>query len=97
MGDRKFTLLELHFDEGFQIGPKAMGVGSGGSDEDEAEDVDEAADADAGSDAPEGGPNPVAGLVGLLVLVAIAVAVRRLLGGDDEEFEQEELEEFEAA
>jgi len=41
MSDRKLTLFELHFDDGFQVGPKTIGLGG---DEDEPEDEATASD-----------------------------------------------------
>jgi len=89
MPDKKFTLLELHFDGGFQIGPETVGIGGGdvASEEDESEDDNET---DRSS--------PVLALVGLVAVLAAAAVVRKLVGGDsDDEYEQENLEEFEAA
>lgn len=98
MADRKFTLLELHFDRGFQIGPKTIGVGG----DDEAEDLEAEAEDEEFDDEESGSGLAGAGkaLLALVLLAGIAVVVRKLLGGDDEaEFEEEqaEIEEFEPA
>ena len=94
MGDKHFTLLELHHDGDLQIGPKTMGVpgedGEGGSEGEEIEsgtaiDVEGAEELDVG-----GGGGSAAGIVvGLIVLLVVAIVVKKLLGGEDEEIEIE--------
>lgn len=97
MSDRKLTLIELHFDEGFQVGPKTVA----GPDAEPAEDGDET---DVAVDEPERGDTPPTAVIGGLLALAVLVAVaRRLLGGDDESLEIEtpdadgELEDAESA
>jgi hypothetical protein len=91
MSDRKITLFEFHFDGPLRIGPS---FGEDPSPDLEATDgggtspdvSDESVDAieDAASEETAGSGAPVKGaLVGLLLIVALAVAARVLLGEDD--------------
>jgi len=87
MGDKKLTLLELHFDGDTQFGP-AGNLGS-----EFAEDDDAASDESDG-DAPDveietDGGGAAKGLLGLVALLVALVVVKKLIGGD------EEAEEFE--
>ncbi len=94
MSDRKLTLLELHFQDGLQLGPKTIGLGGderADEDEDEAEtgllelgadETVEDADEDADEASADDGGSPVALLVGLVVLATVAAVIRRLLGDD---------------
>lgn len=91
MGD--ITIFELHFDGGLQLGPR---FGDDPSPEVEATDGGEAPAGNGGDtasdeDAPavdvdvEESGTPVKGaILGVLALVALAVAARVLLGGDDD-------------
>ena len=108
MSDRKLTLFELHFDEGFQIGPKTVGFGGGSDEDDESEESgllglggdDEDGDEeeieehadDIEGESDEG--SPVSLLLGVVALALVAAVVRRLLG-DDEELEIETPDEQE--
>lgn len=84
MGSKKFTLLELHVEGNPQFGPKRIGERVFGGDDraEAADDRAEAAEDDAG-----GSGKPVAALVGLVALVGVAVAVKKLRGGDEEDTE----------
>ena len=100
MSDRKLTLLELHFDEGFQIGPKTAGIGGGdGDDETSEEEADDTTGADADSDRDGGARRAL--LVAVLALAVAAAVARRLRGDDPVELETpdgtEDVEEFESA
>jgi len=90
MADKKFTLLELHLDDGsIQVGPAALGAEDNEITEPETEDEDE--------DEVDGGgcgcPARKAGklLVVLLVLAVLALGLKKLLGGGEELDELEEL------
>ncbi len=95
MGDRKFTLIELHLDGETQFGPStisdALPIGESETDtaiESEPgldEDEEEAASAD-----EESGGKAIGALVALAVLVGIGIAAKKYTGGDDETVEQEE-------
>jgi hypothetical protein len=108
MSDRKLTLLELHFDEGFQIGPETVGLGGDGEDDttDEGDTTDEndtAGEDDTGGpriDTDRGGGR-VRTLVAAALALAVAAAVARRLRDDDaveiETPDGEDVEEFESA
>lgn len=82
MGEKKFTLFELHLDGDTQLGPRTLsnvvgaddgdaeptGVGTSPMDESEAED----------------GRSVVALFVGLMALVGLALAVKKVRGSDEE-------------
>jgi hypothetical protein len=89
MAEKKFTLLELHLGDGtVQIGPATIGTEPDGPTEPEATDAHETGAEDAG-----GCPGRTAAKV-LLVVAVIALAAgvaRKLLGGDEELEELEEL------
>ena len=106
MSDRKLTLLELHFDEGFQIGPKTVGIG--GSDDDGDDEASEeeigdttGADADNDRDGDRDGDARRALLVAVLALAVAAAVARRLRDDDPVEIETpdetEDVEEIESA
>ena len=103
MSDRKLTLLELHFDEGFQIGPETVGLGGDGED-DTADEDDTAGENDTGGpriDTDRGGGR-VRALVAAALAFAVAAAVARRLRDDDDAVEietpdGEDVEEFESA
>ncbi len=92
MADKQFTLFELHFDGGVQIGPKLLGG-------DEAETEDDAASIPVESEDDAGGPGGA--LLALLGLVVLAAVARKVLGGDDdleiETPDDEAVEELESA
>lgn len=82
MGDRKFTLIELHID-GTQLGTGSIANalpigGSEGETDVELEDDEEAAADDSG-----GKGTLVGALIGLVALVAIGVAVKKYSGDDE--------------
>jgi hypothetical protein len=69
----KITFFELHLD-GAEFTANAPGTGA-----DEADEADVAVGA-----TDESGGSPLIALLGLVVLVGVAVAVKKLLGGDSE-------------
>lgn len=84
MGSKKFTVIELHLDGDTQIGPRsiddALPAGTkvdAGADE-EAEDVADETEA-------SGGKGAISAVIGLVLLVGVAVALRKFRGGEDEE------------
>lgn len=83
MGDRKLTLLELHFDDGFQIGPRGLG----GDEEATPEAADRAADTGDESDGESGSRSLLATAAkALAVLGILALGVKaatRVVGPDD--------------
>lgn len=104
MADKEFTLFELHFDGGFQLGPKVLGLG--GEDEETIAESEESEattgeDSEVEVDVDSGGPG--AALLGLLGVVVLAVVARRLLGGEDDleietaEEHPDDVEEIESA
>jgi hypothetical protein len=111
MADRKLTLFELHFDEGFQVGPKTVGFGGESDDEpeDEAEesgllglggdeeDDEDSADVEEIDDTDDFEDDDSSPVSLLLGVVALALvaAVVRRLVGDDEDLEIEAPEEQE--
>jgi hypothetical protein len=82
MGDRKITLLELHLDGETQFGPSALPNVTGGPGESEEGDSDTEDEGGAGA--------PVRGVLGLLALLFVVVAVKKLVGGSGDEFESTE-------
>jgi hypothetical protein len=95
MGDKHFTLLELHFDGDVQFGPKSMGI-PGEEDEDgETEEADggESIDVEGSEDIDdEGGSGAGRLLIGLVVVVVIAVVLRKVLGDDADVTEEIDVE-----
>ena len=83
MGDRKLTLLELHLSGDNQFGPSGDLADLAG--ESDGEDEESEVEVEVGT---EGG-SPVKGLIGLIALVLVVVALKKLVGGngDDEESE----------
>ena len=86
MGDKKFTLIELHLDGDTQFGPRmlsdALPIGRNESSESE-EDADAMLEEDE-TEADEGGVGAIGVVVGLVVLVGVVLAVKKLRGDDDE-------------
>ncbi|WP_254524806.1 hypothetical protein [Natrinema caseinilyticum] len=87
MGDRKFTLIELHFDgeAEFELGSIGSALPIGGAESTDVErepDTEETAVAD--EEAGGSGTSAVGALVALAVLVGIAVAARKYRSDDDE-------------
>jgi hypothetical protein len=108
MADKKFTILELHFDGDLKLGPT---FGTDPSPDVEATDggtpvptdddgTTPAVDVDP-DDAETDGRTPVKGaILGVVALVVLAVAARLLLGGDDDAVDDVEivdLDDVEAA
>lgn len=88
MGEKKFTLMELHLDGDTQFGPRALPDIITGTDA-ESEDVESGSQTES-TDEDEGrGIVPL--LAGLIAMVAIAVAVRRYRR--DDEIETDSFEE----
>lgn len=73
----KFTLIEVHLDGSSITANAPFSNASNASDADDAAPVE--ADTE---DADDSGGFPVAPLVGLLVVVALAVAAKKLLSGE---------------
>jgi hypothetical protein len=105
MGD--ITLFELHFDGGLQLGPSFgddpspdVEATDGGETMPEDAETDDADDADGDEPAVDVDPEdesgtPVKGaIVGVLALLALAIAARVLLG-DDEDVDDVEMVELE--
>ncbi|MFT4890233.1 MAG: hypothetical protein ACI9YT_001147 [Halobacteriales archaeon] len=83
MGDKHFTLLELHLDGDVQFGPKSMGLP--GDEDEEAEEAEggESIDVEGPEDTDgEGGSGAGRLLIGLVVVVVLAGVLRKVLGGD---------------
>lgn len=81
------TFIELHLDGNTQFGPKRIGKATLGEDDGDEADAEEAA---APKEEEDGG-KPIGAIVGLLVLVALALAARKFRGGDEpEEFGEAE-------
>ena len=99
----KFTLFELHVHDGMEFSATNTAPAIGRSDDEEEyeelKELVEGADTDAdGSDESaggdsEGGAAPFKLLIGLVVLAVVAVAIRKLRGGDAE-LEIAELEDL---
>jgi hypothetical protein len=82
MSDKQFTLLELHFNDGFQLGPRSLDLDDDtASDDAIAESTSDAAEASSDSS----GPSVLGPLLGLGVLAGLAYAVRKLLSNIDPE------------
>jgi len=112
MADKQFTFFELHFHDGFQVGPRSLpGVDELTDGEPTPTDTGSADTSDTSDTATEessGGSalSMLAPLLGLSALAAIAYAVKKLLGGvepegldaldDIEEQVDEATQEFEA-
>lgn len=89
MASKKFTLLELHLGDGaVQIGPAALGGGTGA----DATEPDDDETAEGESDDSCGCPGRTVGklLLAFLVIALLALGVKKALGGG------EDLDELEA-
>ena len=88
MGEKKFTLIELHFDGDTQFGPGTIGeaLPIGGTESTEETDRETEKEAGAVDDESGGkGKSAVGALITLVVLVGIAVAAKKFRGGEDED------------
>jgi hypothetical protein len=82
MGDRKFTLLELHLDGDTQFGPTSI---PGVETADAADDAAESDDEDDAAGAPSKAKGALGAIVGLVAVVALGAAIKKLRGGDEDE------------
>ena len=82
MSDKQFTLLELHFHDGFQHGPRSLDLDDGTAAEDA---IDESATDAVEASSDSSGPSVLGPLLGLGVLAGLAYAVRKLLSDFDPE------------
>jgi hypothetical protein len=96
----KFTLVELHVHDGMEFSATntAPAIGGGADDEEADEEYEEleasVEEGDAESTDEDGGSvGPLSLLVGLVVLAALAVAIRKLRG-DDTDLEVAELDDL---
>ncbi|AXG06952.1 hypothetical protein DU500_11230 [Haloplanus rubicundus] len=90
MADKKFTLLELHLDEGsIQVGPSVIGDEQNTITEPESKDSDESESGDCCAGRKAGKL-----LVVFLVLAVLALGLKKVLGGGDDLEELEELAEL---
>ena len=96
----KFTLFELHVHDGMEFSATntAPAIGAGDDDEAAEEEYEEleapTEEGDAESTDEDGGSvGPVGLLVGLVVLAALAVAIRKFRG-DDADLEVAELDDL---
>jgi hypothetical protein len=99
MADKKFTLLELHLDEGsIQVGPAALGAGGDGITEPESKDSGEGESESEGEgegDASCPGRKLGKLLVALLVIAVLVLGLKKVLGGGSEDLDElEELSEL---
>jgi hypothetical protein len=82
MGDKKFTLIELHVDEPkFGLGSIGEALAIGPT---EPAEPDRETESDEDDEAGGAGKSAAGALVALAVLVGIAVAARKFRGGDEE-------------
>ncbi|RCU45928.1 hypothetical protein DU504_00590 [Haloplanus salinus] len=97
MADKKFTLLELHLDEGsIQVGPAALGAGGDGITEPESKDSGEG-EGEGESEGDASCPGRKLGklLVALLVIAVLVLGLKKVLGGGSEDLDElEELSEL---
>ena len=85
----EITILEVNLDQpSFSAKAPFSGEGLGGESEGETDDAFATGD----TDADEGGRSPLPFVVGLVFLVGIGLAVRRLRGGDSDPVEETETE-----
>ena len=84
MGEKKFTLFELHIDGDTQVGPRALPDAILGGWIDGETSTEDDADETAAAEEDSGGRGAIAAVVGLIALVAIALVVRKFRAGDEE-------------
>ncbi|MFB6154549.1 MAG: hypothetical protein ABEJ22_01555 [Haloferacaceae archaeon] len=94
MADKEFTFFELHLhDADVQFGPESIGSGVLGSDEGDSEETEPTGhDVEVAASEGGGAGTAVAALVVLVAVAALVYAAKKLLGGDDELAELEELD-----
>lgn len=80
MGDRKLTMFELHFDDGFQIGPRSLG----GDEEEEPATADRDADVDEESEGSRSLLATAAKVIAVLGVVALGARAAMRVAGPDE-------------
>ncbi|WP_306052413.1 hypothetical protein [Natronococcus wangiae] len=91
MGEKKFTIIELHLDGDAQFGPRAIDdalpFGEKRESDELAEGMAEESDDEAAAAAEDdsGGRGAVGALIALAVLAAIGVAVKKYTGDEDED------------
>ncbi|ELY86796.1 hypothetical protein [Natrinema altunense] len=95
MGDKKFTLVELHIDGETQFGlgsiGKALPISSIEPTAETDHDLETETDEETADESGGTGKSAVGALVALVVLVGIAAAAKKFRGGDEErELEAEE-------
>lgn len=95
MGEKKFTLIELHLDGDHQFGPQTIdeALPFGEKYESEAAESERETETDeAAAEAEEDGSSgkAIGALVALVVLVAAGVAAKKFRGDDEPELEEEE-------
>jgi len=91
MATKKFTLLELHLDEGsIQVGPASLGT----SDESAPDDGESVADGETVEDGRCPGRTAGKLLLALLALALLAAVVKKVVGGGDDLDELEALAEL---
>lgn len=84
MADRKFTLLELHFDGATQFGPRAIGDGLPFDLLTEADASGDPDEPPVGEEDDGGGRGLIGGVIALALLVGMAFALNKLRGGDEQ-------------
>ncbi|OVE85762.1 hypothetical protein [Natronolimnobius baerhuensis] len=96
MGDKNFTLIELHLDGNPQFGPRTIsdalpfGGTADTADEDAVDDLETEPETDTDlesefeEDDGSSGKGALGAVVALAVLVVAGVAVKKFRGGDDE-------------
>jgi hypothetical protein len=85
MGEKKFTLLELHLDGDLQLGPS---FGTDAEVDAESAEADGGAPADLDVDVESGGGSAAKPLLGLLALLLVLFAIKKFVGGGDEDLEE---------
>lgn len=94
MGEKKFTLMELHLDGDTQFGPRALPDLIAGTNEADADTAAAGSSPEAESAGEESGRGVGPLVAGLIAMVAIAVAVRRYRRDDaveDETFDEQDV------
>ena len=88
MAEKKFTFLEVHLGDGeIQFGPKSIETGKRGE-RASAEETAEGVEYDEAASESSGGLRLLPVVLGLLVLVGVAFAAKKAVGGDTEELEE---------